>query len=194
MKFDELNQLKERFAEFPEEEREKRVSLATKLGEALEYVFALIVVEQKAKINKEPSDYYDLLALRFGDIFDEEDLSYEDETLHDMAQDVVDVTFKHIDEPRYTSKERAAELAEDETYSAFALEEFIEAVNAGKKHKTWVSKNDEKVRLNHEDVDMLTIPINEYFQVGEDRMRFPHDYINGSPANIAYCRCLCFYS
>ena len=173
--------------------REKRVSLAMELDEALLYIFMLIDTENRLKKEKKAEDYYESLMLRFGDIFDEDDLSYEDEYLHDMVADIIDTTFRHLDEPYYLSRERAVLIAQNEANTVLNHKDYIDAITEGKKYKTWYAELDDKTRLAHAEVDGMRVPIDQMFMVGNDQMRYPHDWENGSPENLINCRCTCVY-
>ena len=70
----------------------------------------------------------------------------------------------------------------------------MDAKAHGYRFKVWMTEEDDKVRLWHEEVDQVQIPIDEMFEVGNDLMRFPHDYINGSAENLVNCRCVCQYT
>ena len=87
MKFDELNQLKRFFSIMDVENKDKRVSLAFELYEALLYIFIMIDTEKRLDKEKAAQDYYESLKLRFGDIFAKEELSYEEDYLNDVVED-----------------------------------------------------------------------------------------------------------
>ena len=193
MKFDELNQLKRFFSLMNVENKDERVSLALELDEAFLYIFMLIDTENRLKKEKKEEDYYESLMIRLGDIFDEDDLSYEDEYLHDMAVDIIDTTFRHLQEPYYLSQERALLIAQNEANTIYNHKDYIDAITEGKRYKTWYAEMDDKTRLAHALVDSMRIPINEMFPVGNDFMRYPHDWQNGSKENIINCRCTCVY-
>ena len=63
---------------------------------------------------------------------------------------------------------------------------------SGKQYKVWYAELDNRTRDAHAEIDGITIPIDELFHVGNDDMRYPHDY-NASPQNIINCRCVCRY-
>lgn len=193
MKFDELNQLKRFFSIMDVENKDKRVSLAFELYEALLYIFIMIDTEKRLDKEKAAQDYYESLKLRFGDIFAKEELSYEEDYLNDVVEEVIDTTFRHLDEPYYVSKERALLIAQNEANTVMNSVDFKTAKAQGKKYKRWVAIEDERTREAHTIVDTTRIPIDEMFLVGNDSMRFPHDYINGSPENLINCRCSCIY-
>lgn len=193
MKFDELNRLKRFYSEMQVDNKDERVSLAIELDEALLYIFALISTEYALEKKKTEEDYYDLLMERFGDIFDEDDLSYEDEYLNDLAVEIIDTTFRHMEEPYYRSQERALLIAQNEANTVYNHNDYLGAIEKGKKYKTWIAEMDDKTRPAHALVDSERIPINEFFIVGNEKMRYPHDFVYGSEANTVNCRCSCLY-
>ena len=193
MKFDELNQLKRFFSIMDVENKDKRVSLAFELYEALLYIFIMIDTEKRLDKEKAAQDYYESLKLRFGDIFAKEELSYEEDYLNDVVEEVIDTTFRHLDEPYYVSKERALLIAQNESNTVYNHKDYTDAITQGKKYKTWYAELDDRTRPAHVEVDSMRIPIDELFPVGEDLMRYPHDWENGSPENLINCRCTCRY-
>jgi hypothetical protein len=60
--------------------------------------------------------------------------------------------------------------------------------------KQWITMGDELVRLTHKAVNLVILPIDEYFIVGAYEMKHPLDTSRGAGAEeIAECRCLCMY-
>lgn len=204
MKFDELNQLKRYFKvmELPEKDKEKRVSLGMLFYDAFFYVFLMMRTEVAVKL-KETGDiskvmidrdyYVQSLDYRIRDILEENDLPYEEEYIPRLTEDVIDTTTRHLDDDYYFSQERALLVAQNEANTVLNGVDFTQAKSNGKKYKTWITEGDTKVRLWHEEVDNLRVAIDEMFHVGNDELRFPHDYINGSAENLINCRCTCIY-
>ena len=137
------------------------------------------------------------------------------EFLDQFIDDVNDTTTEHlailaaltaIDEPdnqtqekekfeeHYVSEDRARLLAEEESNTLFNLADFEKAKRLGYKYKTWVTMRDNKVRHTHAMVDDATIPIDEFFVVGNTLLRFPRDVEIGNMREIAGCRCSVVYS
>ena len=67
----------------------------------------------------------------------------------------------------------------------------VGAVDQGKTHKQWVDIRDNKERNTHRKVGGTIIGINELFDVGDARMRYPHDVelALDNPEEIVNCRC-----
>lgn len=137
--------------------------------------------------------FKDTLADRLTDAFETEGIPYESDYIDRLVEDIIETTNRHPDDPYYLSKDRALLIAQNESNTAYNHADYEIARQNGKQYKVWVTEGDEKVREAHVDVDMVRIPINEMFSVGNDTMRYPHDYINGSAENLVNCRCICSY-
>lgn len=137
--------------------------------------------------------FKDTLADRLTDAFDKEGIPYESDYITRLVDDIIETTNRHPDDPYYLSRDRALLIAQNESNTAYNHADYETARQNGKQYKVWVTEGDEKVRDTHADVDMIRIPINEMFTVGNDSMRYPHDYINGSADNLVNCRCICNY-
>lgn len=192
MKFDELNQLKRFFAVMDVEDKDKRVSFARQINEALIYVFILIQAEIKLKNAIDPNEYYGILENRMRDAYEKSNLIPNEDYVPQIAKEIIDTTLRHTDDPYFTSRDRAVVIAQNEANTAFNQKDYDSAVASGKKYKTWRAELDDRTRLDHAMTDGVKIPINEMFHVGEDDMRFPHDW-QASPENIVNCRCTCTY-
>ena len=191
MKFDELNRLRSFFSKMklPQEDKDKRVSLGLLLYDAFFYVFSMMKLELKLKGEIDHDYYIRVLDGRLRDVLDD-----NEEYIQRLTEDVIDATERHLDEEYYFSEERALLIAQNESNSVYNNIDFVNAIREGKMFKTWITEEDSKVRPAHEDVDLVTIPIQESFFVGGDMMMYPHDYLNGSAENLINCRCTCEYS
>jgi len=123
-----------------------------------------------------------------------EDVPHEPDYIPRLVDEIIDTTNRHPNEDYYLSKDRALLIAQNESNSAYNYVDYENAVNSGKGFKTWITENDDKVRYDHAEVDGVVVPINEMFRVGNDEMRFPHDFLNGSAENLINCRCVCLYN
>ena len=194
MKFDELHKLFTRYfevMEIPKEDKKKRVDLALEFYDIFLYILLLIKTDLKYDRLEEPQGYMESLNYRMQDMLG--DLPYEEEYIPQLSKDVIETTFRHLDDEYYFSEDRTILISQNEANTVMNSIDYVSAKRSGKTRKTWVTEKDNRVRPWHEEVDELTIPIDEMFQVGNDQMRFPHDYINGSPENLINCRCTCFY-
>ena len=210
-KFDELNQLKRFFStmEISEEEKNKRCDLAYLFYDAIWYTFMLVRAEndlarirneRESIINGNNTVNYDIdetsfritLQNRLEDVLNHKDIPYEPEYLSRLVKDITDTTIRHTDDLYYLSKDRALVIAQNEANTVYNHADYESARQSGKQYKVWITQSDEKVREAHAEVDMMRIPIDEYFNVDGDTMRYPHDY-NASPQNIINCRCVCRY-
>lgn len=112
-----------------------------------------------------------------------------------FIKNLVDVSLEHKGEKYYSSVERAANVAVNESNLAFGHIEMQQAVDAGYTHKTWRTERDNRVRPTHRDVEGWTIPIDQPFLVGNSLMMFPKDQSLGAdPEEVVNCRCVCSFS
>lgn len=112
-----------------------------------------------------------------------------------FANDMLDSTLRNIDNPWYSSFDRAMFNAENEANAVLNRSEFIKAILAGKRYKTWHDMADRRVRETHRIVGGRTVPIGSVFSVGNALMRFPHDYemASDNPEELINCRCSITY-
>lgn len=111
-----------------------------------------------------------------------------------FAASVAATTLKYL-EGYYATYDRAFDLSADEGNILGNYGDYVDAVNAGKTKKTWITMRDERVRDTHIAVDGETIPIKDYFRVGASYMRFPLDQsLGASPGEIVGCRCIVSYT
>ena len=197
-KFDELNQLKRFFStmELSEDEKQKRCDFAFLLYEAIYYTFSFIKVDKEVTKRNftEKTDiadsYRETLENRIEDAF--KDIPHEPDYIPRLVDDIIETTNRHPDDSYYLSRDRALLIAQNEANTVYNHADYELARQSGKQYKVWLTEGDEKVREAHAEVDMMRIPIDEYFNVDGDTMRYPHDY-NASPQNIINCRCVCRY-
>lgn len=135
----------------------------------------------------------DSLTDRITDAFEHENIPHEPDYIPRLVDDIIETTNRHPGEDYYLSRDRALLIAQNESNSAYNYVDYDNAVKSSKQYKVWITENDDRVRINHAEVDGEKIPIDEMFTVGNDRMRYPHDYVNGSADNLVNCRCVCVY-
>lgn len=124
-----------------------------------------------------------------GDALEERAISF--------AEEVTKSTERHRNDigGYWTSADRAAEIAKNESGVVNNDTEFREAKRKGKTKKTWHTMGDEKVRETHFPMDGVTVGIDEFFDVGGYDMLFPLDGEHGAPPEeIINCRCWVTYS
>lgn len=112
-----------------------------------------------------------------------------------FIKNLIDVTMEHKEDEYYTSVERAANVAVNESNLTFGYSELQKAMDAGYKYKTWRTELDNRVRPTHAMIEGWTIPIDQPFLVGDSLMMFPKDqYTFGAdPKEVVNCRCVCSY-
>jgi hypothetical protein len=117
-------------------------------------------------------------------------VSYGNAVAHKIATELADSTFRHQNEMYFFSKDRARYIAEEETNSAWNEADFAEEKENGSKFKTWATIGDNKVRESHREVDGLTIPIDQPFELEGGLMMYPRDdSLGASDEEINGCRC-----
>lgn len=194
MKFDELNKLFGAYfkvMDISEEDRKKRIDYAFLFYEAVWYVLTMIRLENERNRLDDKESYRVSLEYRIKDII--EDTPVDEEYIENITKDIIDTTFRHLDDEYFLSERRAVLIAQNEANTVMNGADFFNAKKSGKTHKQWIAQLDEKTREWHMEVDGDFIPIDDRFKVGKEEMRFPHDPL-ASAENIVNCRCTCIYS
>lgn len=105
------------------------------------------------------------------------------------------VQSRHRDDPWYYSADRARAIAENDSNALWDCDELQEALEEGFRYKTWLTIMDGRERASHAEVNELTIPIDEPFELQGGYMMYPHDDSMGvSDDELANCRCSVEYS
>lgn len=175
----------------PKEEKEERKALAKELEVLFLFMLMDYKKEEIEKLKPVLQEKYKDIAMAF--IGAEKESSYIAEYSKQIIDETIRATNENIDDPYYTSWDRAMFIAENEANSIGNYRQQMQAVRSGKKYKTWLTMNDDKVRHTHKEIDSLKIPIFEAFQVGDSKMMFPKD-TNGEAKEIIGCRCVLEYS
>ena len=174
-------------------QKKKRIELAEELEDALFLLFL--------------AWYYDTDVIEAQNTFMETYMGavekYDDVGLRDdfdeyitlLAANLYDSTIRNMDEPYFTSLDRAMYVAANEANTAMNKIEFGEAKADGKTKKTWHTERDLRVRPTHVLVESKTVPIDDDFIVGGYPMAYPKDASKGAPpSEIINCRCALTYS
>lgn len=186
--FDEMN--------LSEEEKNKRKAFSREFLEAMLFIFSLIsVMQEKSYIDKKyaiqqmQSKYFELTK-KYGIESDD----YVNDYIYNFSEEIIGITFNHVDEEYFLSNERALIISENESNSIFNYNQYSDARINGKTRKRWVTEGDNKVRKTHKQVDLEIIPIEDTFVIGNSLMRFPKDeYYNPEPQEVCGCRCTIEY-
>lgn len=118
-----------------------------------------------------------------------------DDYIHEKASDFARITQEHLGDGEYwVSEERATYEAVNEANAVLGYEELEEAKDNGFRYKTWKTERDNRVRKDHVKVDGKKIKIDDYFLFPDCMMLMPHDDVNGTPAQVDNCRCVCEYT
>lgn len=111
-----------------------------------------------------------------------------------VATEIALATMNHSEDPYFYSEDRAMLIAENEANSIWNDSEYEDAIRSGKKTKQWRAIIDRTTRDTHKEVNGVTIPINEPFEVGDSLLQFPHDgSLGASDSEIVNCRCSVIY-
>lgn len=203
--FDELNipvkenlqiDIKEYFdgMEISKEEKEDRKKFADSMVDIMLFIFALFsIMKEYGYMNKEY--IISQLQIRYSEIvlqFMGADKLVE-EYIQRFSEEIVDTTLEHPDEEFYLSDDRAILVSVNEANSILGYRQLQDAIKSRYTKKTWITERDNKVRKTHREVDELTIPIGDYFLVGNSLMLYPHDF-SAEVKETANCRCSVLYS
>ncbi len=174
-------------------QRKKRIALAEELEDALFLLFLAWYYETDIiEAQREFTDKYIAAVEKYDDVNLRDDF---DEYITLLAAALYESTLRNIDDPYFTSLDRAVYVAANEANTALNKIEFGEAKADGKTMKTWHTEQDLRVRDTHVPLDGKTIPIDDDFMVGGYPMAYPKDGSKGSPLReIVGCRCSVTYS
>ena len=142
------------------------------------------------------SDASRIITQRYNDLLDELGISltafFAASHVESTAAEIVSATLNHPDDPYFFSTDRATLIAENEANSIWNDAEYQDAVLTGKRYKTWHAIMDNRTRETHREVNGTTIPIDQYFVVGNSLMFFPRE-ASADPEEVVNCRCTATY-
>lgn len=197
LKFDELHSLsRETYEEYfgdmgvSEEAKRDRVLLAMKLEDGFLEVLSWIQyrIERGEQFFLESIPLFEaaFLAAALTRINDESIR----QTAREFAEDVALSTYNNQDKPYFLSADRAINMAATESNAINCYGELSDAVKLGRKTKRWNTIMDGRERAWHGEVNGLTVPISQPFEVGGELLMHPLDTSLGASAdNVANCRC-----
>jgi len=174
-------------------EKEEREDLARNIYIIISAILTIIKANEMLG-NEHDIDYYkqyisNSLQVVIDGVFG--DGTYQD-LVYRFADEFIDTTMKHINDPYFTSEERAIVNAENQSNSIYNRKQYDNAVRDGKTKKKWVTMHDKRVRKAHEEADGQEVDINKPFEVGGEELDFPCDPLAGAK-NTVNCRCICLY-
>lgn len=112
----------------------------------------------------------------------------------ELISTTIAVLLRHRDDPYYFSEDRARAIAEGESNSIWNYTEYEDAVK-NKSWKTWHTIIDGRERDSHAEVNGMTIPINEPFELAGGYLQYPRDdSLGASETEIISCRCSLTFS
>jgi len=201
LKFDELHSLsRETYEEYfddmgiPAANKRDRVLVAMKLEDGFLEVLSWI------QLKKERGEQFFLESIP---LFEQAFLAaaitrIDDEsirqTAREFAEEVALSTYNNQDKEYFFSFDRAVNMAATESNAINGYGEFDDAKKLGKARKKWNVIMDGREREWHGEVNGLTVPIDQPFEVGGELLMYPLDTSLGAGAdNIANCRCWLTY-
>lgn len=170
--------------ELTEEEREKREEVADKLYWLFTSLFVLAEIAEDEMVCRW------FLRTNLIDIIQDYGTynSYSIQYVDKFTDAYIEVTFKDGD--YWKSDDRAMLGALNEANAICEYDELSEAIEDGCTFKIWHTEKDDKVRKTHKGLDNKKIPIEDFFEVGNERLMFPRDEVNcGDLGEISNCRC-----
>lgn len=205
--FDELNRLvgytrSEPFEDYfapmkiSDKQKQQRIDLAKDLDDIFEDLF--IYMFEMARYGY--SDYTDAYALAYSkymEVIGNHVTPTDELILHgdELITSVLEVLYRHYDDPYYFSRDRARLIAENDANSIFNYDEFQDARINGYHLKTWNTIMDGHERDSHAEVNGVTIPIEEVFHLQGGDCYYPRsDELGMSDEEIVNCRCSLSYS
>lgn len=84
---------------------------------------------------------------------------------------------------------RARRIAMTETAAAYGVGRDVAMKDAGVQFKRWLTSGNDNVRPAHFQANNQTVPINEPYIVGGEKLQHPGDP-DGSPGNVINCHCV----
>lgn len=187
----------------PQDRVDKRVSLAIDLEKLFRNLFILMITAEMIDELENKQSYFEDYAFSGyigamkdnGYDVDESSMGYIELYAKTRSKEIVDTAILRKADAFYGSLEHSIAIGQDESSAVVNYEEQLQAIVENKKHKTWVTMQDSKVRHSHSVLDGKTIGIYQAFDVGNYQMLFPCDAsLGASIKEIANCRCFLEYS
>ena len=179
-----------------DEQKEQRINTA----EELEDVFKILLSLVFYLYVEEAYDYTEAIAEAqdaYSDILAGASVSdyYRDAHVPNTVNSIVNTMLANPENPFNFSIDRAILIAENEANSMWNDAEFEDALRSGKTRKTWNTIIDKSTRDWHREMNGVSKPIMEPFDVAGEFMMFPRDEsLGASGGNIVNCRCSATYS
>lgn len=179
-----------------EEQKEKRKNLAHLIRESFLFLYSVL------RVMAENNSYdYNIALSAFRSEFRSAidnyvriDLFMEN-YIQTFTRDYLDTTINHLsqdDASFFFSEDRATIGGANESNTVIGYGELEDAIDEGYEKKRWKTERDSRVRSTHRELEGVTIPIDDYFDVGGSYMLYPGDP-EGDPKETANCRCVLEY-
>lgn len=179
-----------------ESEKEERKELAKNIFIILSAILTIIKANEVLKNSHDTQEYKgyvaDNLKSLFRVVFGSDKYNSQ---IDSFADEFIDSTMRNIDNPYFTSDDRATVNAEQQSNAIYNQQQYEQAVQSGKTTKKWVTMHDKRVRKTHDEADGQEVDINKPFEVGSSELMFPCDLsLGASLKEICNCRCVVVYS
>lgn len=179
-----------------ESEKEERKELAKNIFIILSAILTIIKANEVLKNSHDTQEYKgyvaDNLKSLFRVVFGSDKYNSQ---IDSFADEFIDSTMRNIDNPYFTSDDRATVNAEQQSNAIYNQQQYEQAVQSGKTTKKWVTMHDKRVRKTHEEADGQEVAIDKPFEVGSSELMFPGDLsLGASLKEICNCRCVVVYS
>ena len=181
-----------------EDQKERRMRIASQVRESFLFLFSLLYT--MAETN---SWNYEIALLAFRNDFRNSIAEYVkldaylENYIQEFTQKYLDTTLEHLSESDasfFFSDDRAIIGSANEGNAIVGYEELKEAIEDGCTMKRWRTEMDNRVRRTHREMEGKTIPIDDYFVVGDGTLLFyPCDPECDDEKETANCRCVCEY-
>lgn len=172
------------------EQKEERVEASEDIQNVLLFLFALLLVEMQ--YGEDYELVYDTFLARYQNVISKYARmdDYIKTYIAERTREIFEVTKERMELGGWwTSVDRATAISENDANSVLNYEDLQKAIDDGYTMKTWRGMMDSRERKSHKEVEGVTIPIREYFAVGNTVMMMPHDPECGDAREIANCRC-----
>lgn len=178
------------------EQKQECIEFSNNIEDDMRFLFMLILIMQESgEIDADKAaDQFEAKLLKW--IPQYVDLDSETKTyISDFCLSTAQVTADHVNEKYFVSEDRIRLVSENAALDFLNYKDFKEATE-DKSYKTWHTIIDGKERETHHKENQTTIPINNYFLVGNALMRYPHDMAVAftNPEEVINCRCWVTYS
>lgn len=205
--FDELNRLvgykiSEPYDEYyepmriSEKQKQQRIDLAKDLDDIFEELFIYMFMMMRDGYVSEYEDALIVAQEKYAEVIARHVDATAELIEHgrELILSVLNTLYRNSEIAYFYSKDRARAIAEEESNAVFAYTEYEDAAR-NKRFKTWHTIMDGRERESHAEVNGMTLPIEEPFELAGGYVQFPGDSSMGaSDSELVSCRCSLSFS